>query len=363
MTPSGSPSLPRLVRESAGASSSSTTPTAASTASTTAVAEAALASKEVRISQMYTAGGSKNGDEKGEEERDGGGEGARTEKEVDRERQDMADSQDKAGNTEGPACVSLVERGGAVGVAETNTQVILTLTSSDHTHQTTSSQPEVGMASDKVGGATGMWAESSPARQLLEPASEVQGAGTGLVVAMSSTSQQNSQVSTPEEEKFHSALSTPDVSLTFKSADTQTGTHSPIPVSPESSSAIAKPCATAKSETCTAHTTGQEPRHPSYTSEHSPSLSQSASADMTPSTGGPAHHHEPWQQPQVSAAENSRTAMAGERWYITFEQFISSVQTEPDLCQFFAEQNTMDLAGSSVDPVLSPYTRTVLFAT
>ena len=48
------------------------------------------------------------------------------------------------------------------------------------------------------------------------------------------------------------------------------------------------------------------------------------------------------------------------KWYITFEQFISSVQTEPDLCQFFAEQNTMDLDSSCVDPLLSPYTRTVL---
>ena len=50
----------------------------------------------------------------------------------------------------------------------------------------------------------------------------------------------------------------------------------------------------------------------------------------------------------------------GKKWYITFEQFISSVQTEPDLCQFFAEQNTMDLDSSSVDPILTPYTRTVL---
>ena len=49
-----------------------------------------------------------------------------------------------------------------------------------------------------------------------------------------------------------------------------------------------------------------------------------------------------------------------QRWYITFEQFISSVQTEPELCQFFAEQNTIDLDSSSVDPLLTPYTRTVL---
>ncbi len=50
-------------------------------------------------------------------------------------------------------------------------------------------------------------------------------------------------------------------------------------------------------------------------------------------------------------------------WYITFEQFISGIQQEPELCQFFAEQSIIDLRGNdgtSVDPVLSSYTRTVL---
>ena len=60
----------------------------------------------------------------------------------------------------------------------------------------------------------------------------------------------------------------------------------------------------------------------------------------------------------VSPAADSQGLSS--KWYITFEQFISSVQTEPDLCQFFAEQNTMDLDSSCVDPLLSPYTRTVL---
>ena len=48
------------------------------------------------------------------------------------------------------------------------------------------------------------------------------------------------------------------------------------------------------------------------------------------------------------------------RWYITFEQFVSAVQQEPELCQFFAEQDTIDLESSSVDPILSRYTHSVL---
>ena len=47
-------------------------------------------------------------------------------------------------------------------------------------------------------------------------------------------------------------------------------------------------------------------------------------------------------------------------WYLNFEQFVSGIQQEPDLCQFFAEQNTIDLTGTNVDPVLNPYTRTIL---
>lgn len=48
------------------------------------------------------------------------------------------------------------------------------------------------------------------------------------------------------------------------------------------------------------------------------------------------------------------------KWLLTFEQFVSTLQKEPVLCQFFAEQNTIDLSGTSVDPVLNPYTRTIL---
>lgn len=49
-----------------------------------------------------------------------------------------------------------------------------------------------------------------------------------------------------------------------------------------------------------------------------------------------------------------------EKWFLTFEQFVGSLQREPFLCQFFAEQNSIDLSGTNVDPVLNPYTRTIL---
>ena len=49
-----------------------------------------------------------------------------------------------------------------------------------------------------------------------------------------------------------------------------------------------------------------------------------------------------------------------ENWMLTFEQFAAAIQQEPELCQFFAEQNRMDLEGTSVDRILNPYTKTVL---
>ena len=49
-----------------------------------------------------------------------------------------------------------------------------------------------------------------------------------------------------------------------------------------------------------------------------------------------------------------------ERWRLTFEEFVSTLQREPVLCQFFAEQNSIDLSGTNVDPVLNPYTRTIM---
>ena len=50
-------------------------------------------------------------------------------------------------------------------------------------------------------------------------------------------------------------------------------------------------------------------------------------------------------------------------WYITFEQFVGKLQLEPELCQFFAEQNRMDLTETDVDceaVSLTPYTRSAL---
>ena len=51
------------------------------------------------------------------------------------------------------------------------------------------------------------------------------------------------------------------------------------------------------------------------------------------------------------------------KWYLNFEQFVAGVQQEPELCQFFAEQNIIDLSGTSVDPILNQYTRTMLAST
>ena len=47
-------------------------------------------------------------------------------------------------------------------------------------------------------------------------------------------------------------------------------------------------------------------------------------------------------------------------WFITCHQFISGLLFEPDLCQFFAEQSSIDLTTSKVYDKLSPYTRSIL---
>ena len=52
--------------------------------------------------------------------------------------------------------------------------------------------------------------------------------------------------------------------------------------------------------------------------------------------------------------------VADEKWFLSFEQFVGALQRKTVLCQFFAEQNTIDLSGTNVDPVLNPYTRTIL---
>ena len=37
------------------------------------------------------------------------------------------------------------------------------------------------------------------------------------------------------------------------------------------------------------------------------------------------------------------------RRFLNFEQFVAGIQQALELCQFFAEQNTIDLSGTSVD--------------
>ena len=69
---------------------------------------------------------------------------------------------------------------------------------------------------------------------------------------------------------------------------------------------------------------------------------------------------------QIEDSFEQAMANAGEleeKWFLTFEQFVGALQREPFLCQFFAEQNSIDLSGTSVDPVLNPYTRTILATT
>jgi len=48
-------------------------------------------------------------------------------------------------------------------------------------------------------------------------------------------------------------------------------------------------------------------------------------------------------------------------WFITCHQFISGLLFEPDLCQFFAEQSSIDLTrNSKADDILSPYTKSIM---
>ena len=47
-------------------------------------------------------------------------------------------------------------------------------------------------------------------------------------------------------------------------------------------------------------------------------------------------------------------------WFITCHQFISGLLFEPEVCQFFAEQSSIDLTSSKADDKLSPYTRSIL---
>lgn len=64
---------------------------------------------------------------------------------------------------------------------------------------------------------------------------------------------------------------------------------------------------------------------------------------------------------QPNENENTFPMEDDEMWNINLEDFIASIQREPELCQFFAEQYILDLRGSSVDPVLNSYTRTFMY--
>lgn len=112
----------------------------------------------------------------------------------------------------------------------------------------------------------------------------------------------------------------------------------------------------------------------------SPSKAQSENATSDCAESVAEHVGTPLEEPDgvsaisagssESTADNSgqdsfEQAMANaeeleEKWFLTFEQFVGALQLEPVLCQFFAEQNTIDLSGTNVDPVLNPYTRTIL---
>ena len=48
--------------------------------------------------------------------------------------------------------------------------------------------------------------------------------------------------------------------------------------------------------------------------------------------------------------------MSSSDWFITCHRFISGLLFEPDLCQFFAEQSSIDLISSKANDKLSPYT-------
>ena len=53
--------------------------------------------------------------------------------------------------------------------------------------------------------------------------------------------------------------------------------------------------------------------------------------------------------------------MCNANWFITCHQFISGLLFEPDLCQFFAEQSSIDLTSNiKAEDVVSPYTKSIM---
>ncbi len=111
------------------------------------------------------------------------------------------------------------------------------------------------------------------------------------------------------------------------------------------------------------------------TQDESPRI-QGAEEDSAERSGGEADAQnsshseiddgtEPKTAVATSTEDSFEKAMASaaeleEKWFLTFEQFVGALQREPFICQFFAEQNSIDLSGSNVDPVLNPYTRTIM---
>ncbi len=61
----------------------------------------------------------------------------------------------------------------------------------------------------------------------------------------------------------------------------------------------------------------------------------------------------------LSSQKSTRTT----KWSLSLEQFIAGIQSEPDLCQFFAEQYLIDLKRRNVDPHVNTYTASFITTT
>lgn len=59
---------------------------------------------------------------------------------------------------------------------------------------------------------------------------------------------------------------------------------------------------------------------------------------------------------------SSQRSKVTDDWSLTLEDFISSIQSEPELCQFFAEQYVIDLKGKNIDPHDNTYTASFMTA-
>ena len=231
---------------------------------------------------------------------------------------------EKGGSIETSEHIAAVEDGSGAALPRTTSDPVTSLTS-PYIKLPTPDPPsgrEVGGVSDddKVGGAAGLWvAEHSTEEELTGQAAESSIATLGLTVT---SSEARSSGDTSPEDSFRSALSTPvDTSLSLRqpTSDSQSpvpeaDSHSPIP-DPDNSVPQQTPPLSSQDTTTHSNPTSLSLLDPS-TSQLQPSSSSSGQLN-----GG-----------------GTRQREDEAKWYITFEQFISCVQTEPDLCQFFAEQ-------------------------